>query len=205
MFQSKKIQIHKFHDMQNDGNMYVVLCNNTYFIVDPCVEYREIESLVENKKCAGIFLTHAHYDHFNASQNYIDKNYTFYMHQNAKEKLLSKDGTCAEFFSAAVMPNFENAKIKTVKENDIFEIDDCTLKVVELFGHTNCSIGFLIDNCFFVGDCIFADGNIGRYDLKTGSGFQTRVTLKKLKTLDLYLDIFPGHGNNFVLKNFWNR
>ena len=42
---------------------------------------------------------------------------------------------------------------------DIFEIEECSLKVVELFGHTNCSIGFLIDSCFFVGDCIFAGGN----------------------------------------------
>ena len=103
------------------------------------------------------------------------------------------------------MPDFSKAKIKTVKENDIFEIEECSLKVVELFGHTNCSIGFLIDSCFFVGDCIFTGGNIGRYDLKTGSGFQTRVTLRKLKTFDLYLKVFAGHNETFMLKDFWNR
>lgn len=205
MFQPKNFQIHTFHDTINNGNMYLVLSKNTFFIVDPCVNYKTIRSLIENKKCAGIFLTHAHYDHFNAAQDYIDKNYTFYMHQNAKEKLLNKDGLCTEFFINPVIPNFENAKIKTIKENDIIEIDETPLKVIELFGHTDCSVGFLIDNCFFVGDCVFADGNIGRFDLKTGSGFQTRRTLKKLKTFDLYLDIFPGHGDKFTLKNFWNR
>lgn len=205
MFQSKNFKIQTFVNEETKGNMYLVCFNNSYLIVDPTLPYSTVENLIENKKCVGIFLTHAHYDHFSEAQSYIDQNLTFYMHENAKQKLLENDGTCIEMFENAIMPKFADAKIKTLKENDSLEIEETLLKVVELFGHTNCSIGFLIDDCFFVGDCIFAGGNIGRYDLKTGSGFQTRATLRKLKTLDLYLNIFPGHNETFKLKEFWNR
>ena len=205
MFQSNNFKIEKFTNEKHQGNMYVILFKTAYFIIDPCVNFKQIEQLVENKKCSGVLITHAHYDHFEEAQSYIDKNLTFYMHQNAKTKLLNNENTCSELFENANVCNFEKAKIKTVKQNDIIEIDEAILKIEELFGHTDCSIGVIIENCFFVGDCIFEGGNIGRYDLATGSSFQTRATLRRLRTFDLYLKVFSGHGNNFILKDFWNK
>lgn len=205
IFQTKNFQVVTFYNKTNAGNMYVLLFENKFLIIDPCVDYDSIKNIVKEKKCVGVFLTHAHYDHFEASQDYIDQNFWFYMHANAKEKLLNNDGTCEEMFLNPNKIDWQKANIKTVKENFTFEIEGCTLKVIELLGHTNCSIGFLIDDCFFVGDCIFAGGNIGRYDLKTGSSFQTRATLRKLKNFDIYLNVFPGHGINFMLKDFWNK
>ena len=74
------------------------------------------------------------------------------------------------------------------------------IKVIELFGHTDCSLGFIIDYDIFCGDAIFL-GSIGRTDLYSGNFNEMKKTTKKVKQIKENYTIYPGHGDITTLDN----
>ena len=71
-------------------------------------------------------------------------------------------------------------------------------------GHTEGSVCLQIGNYLFSGDTLLPSG-AGRIDLPGGNGEKLSLTLKMLKSLDSGLQVFPGHGKPFFLKDFWSK
>ncbi|MDX9799894.1 MAG: MBL fold metallo-hydrolase [Spirochaetia bacterium] len=87
----------------------------------------------------------------------------------------------------------------SINENTILTLSDFDIKVIEVPGHSDDSLVFLIRNALFTGDVLSA----GRIGLTHGAVqrklLQTNI-INKLFSLDNDLIIFPGHGSPSTLK-----
>ena len=183
------------------GNMYIIISNDEFLVIDPCVKADVVMPDIKSKKCVGIFLTHAHFDHFCAIESWLGFGKIF-LHQNAYLKLQDATENASALFDLRTSIDLTENQVVFVEENMTVKVGNEKGKVMEFFGHTDCSIALLFDNDFFCGDFIFEGGNIGRYDLPTGSAFLMRNSLRKLKSLDENITVHAGHGKDFLLKDF---
>lgn len=176
---------------EEQTNCYVVSNGIDAIIIDPgdngkkIAKYIEIEEL----KVQGILLTHGHLDHTMAMDMLADKyQCPCYIH---------KADTVFLKYSSSIEGSF------TVKQKVNYYPDKLTLcgleiHIVELPGHTDGSIGIVIDNCIFSGDVIFEDG-IGRYDLYGGNKHDLENSIQFIKdTYEGYI-CYPGHEDNFII------
>lgn len=196
------IKITKKTNPQSFGNMFVVCTKQNFLVIDPCVGFESIKPLVKNKNCVGVFLTHAHFDHFAEIESFLSQGFNIFLSKHAETNMQNPNTNVSLIFGKSFTAKVPKQQLKIVKEGDIIKFENLEAKVLELFGHTNCSIGLVLENHFFCGDFIFEDSNIGRCDLPTGSPLEMRNSLRKLKNLDENTIVHSGHGNDFLLKDF---
>ena len=72
------------------------------------------------------------------------------------------------------------------------------ITVLHTPGHTAGSVCFLIDDCLFSGDTLFA-GTVGRTDLPSGSSGDMLTSAARLAALPGEYKIYPGHGEATTL------
>ena len=85
-----------------------------------------------------------------------------------------------------------------IKDSDVINLNNITIKVITTPGHTNCSVVYQIEDSMFTGDTLFNDG-VGRTDLPTSNTVQLINSLKKLLDNNNQKTIYPGHGNPSTL------
>ncbi len=194
-------KIESFCDEEINANTYLIYNQDTCIVIDPANSVKVLSNFIGDKKVLGIFLTHAHYDHFK-SLNELLKQYDtkVYMHKNALKKLTDIYASCASLFSVKQLDEIDMNKVEILNEFQTKELGNYKLKCLYLPGHSNCSIGYLIDDCLFIGDVLFST-SIGRYDLPTGNYLTLKTSLAKIKTLNPNLKIYPGHNFSFILKD----
>ena len=56
-----------------DTNCYVLEKNNKCIIIDPGDEYNKIKNIIGNKEIVGVIVTHYHFDHIGALNNFDKK------------------------------------------------------------------------------------------------------------------------------------
>ena len=148
----------------------------------------------------GVFLTHAHYDHFKTLDSFLKKyNVNLYIHKNGINKLTDINSSCAFFFSVTSLNNVNAENIIYIKDNDVINLNNIVIKVITTPGHTNCSVVYQIEDSMFTGDTLFNDG-VGRTDLPTSNTVQLINSLKKLLDNNNQKIIYPGHGNPSTLE-----
>lgn len=173
-------------------NTYLVSFDDFSIIIDPTISFDDLP--IEYKdNLKAVLLTHGHYDHFTKIDSYKDHNLSFYMHKDAYNKLKTKEFNCSALFRHGFETDLDKEELIFVKEGTNIEFNNVTISIIELFGHTNCSIGYLIDNNLFSGDAFFK-GSIGRYDLYSSDINESIKTINKIKSLPNYT-IYPGHGD----------
>ena len=184
-------------------NCYGVSDGEKYVIIDPAVSFEIMDNICEGS-IAGILITHGHFDHIESLQSYLDNtNVKVYGHENSLEKLQNAALNCSSYFGEKLFFNCDKRFVKLCNGENI-KLLKKEIKVLKNFGHTNCSISFLIENNMFCGDFIFA-GSIGRTDLPTASSIQMRESLEMIKKLKNNYVIYPGHGPKTTLNNEKNR
>lgn len=190
---------------ESQGNMYIVSEDENYIVIDPCVSSsnKDVEKYIKDKNLLGIFITHGHYDHFEKLNDWLTFNKPVYLHQNAISKLSNSQLNGSAFFYTPISLEIPNDLIRYVDDEDIISLKNISVKVYKFDGHTNCELAFLIENKLFSGDFIFEGGNIGRCDLPTGNFTEMQKSLDKLKNLSENLVVMSGHGNPFILAQFW--
>lgn len=178
------------------SNMYVVTSETGYLIVDPSVSPSEPALKTKlgddfTKKIRGILLTHAHFDH----SFYLDDwanvvSCPYFMSDDDKEILKTPNLNCSSDMFKPL-----SIKTETTDPGDSFTIDGLNISVIRTPGHTPGSVCFLFEEqkVMFTGDTLFA-GSCGRSDLPRGNGKVLMDSLRKLKTLDDDIVIYPGHG-----------
>ncbi|MDD5456063.1 MAG: MBL fold metallo-hydrolase [Candidatus Margulisbacteria bacterium] len=177
----------------------ITTAQNQSIIIDPGAEPDKITSFIEQKKIVPkfILLTHGHYDHIEAI-NVLRQKYQLPVYVSEEDQKLLKP----EIWSLLLGRNFANvsAADHLLKDGDTLELDELTVNVIYTPGHSPGSLSFVIENCVFSGDTLFAGGAVGRTDLWGGSQEQIVNSIKnKLFLLPDDYIIYPGHGNSSTI------
>ncbi|HEY8803799.1 MAG TPA: MBL fold metallo-hydrolase [Clostridium sp.] len=174
-----------------ESNCYIVMDKNTReaFVIDPGGNVDDIVSIIDNlgAKVKYILLTHGHLDHTTGV---------------AELKAVTKAIVCInkkddDLITAGVHlfgPLIHGGADKLLKDGDKITISNLVITCIDTPGHTPGGMSFLINNCAFTGDTLFA-GSIGRTDF-AGGDFDTIINSIKSKLLCLDVDtiVYPGHG-----------
>lgn len=197
------MEIISFCDNYDNANTYLVINGGDALVIDPANNVKILNKYLENKHLVGILLTHAHYDHFKELNNLMKILPTkVYLHPQALIKLKDPNANCSYFFSDEMVIDLKEDERILVEDSKEYQIGNFLVKVLYLPGHTNCSCGYLIEDNLFIGDVLFYN-SIGRYDLPTSSLAATLSTKERIKKLNPNLHIYPGHEQDFILKEHY--
>lgn len=85
--------------------------------------------------------------------------------------------------------------------NKKIKIKNFEFEIIETKGHTSDSVSFYFkkENKMFTGDFLF-QYTIGRTDLETSNYNDIMKNIEKIKKYPKDTEIYPGHGNNTILK-----
>jgi len=184
---------------------YIVSENGKAFVVDPGAEGEKIYNYIQenNLELEFIINTHGHFDHIGANEFLKDKTGAKILaHRQAASKLTSADENLSHSF---LRKNISSPQAdRLLEDGDAVYFDSLELKIIYTPGHSKGGISIFIEseNILFSGDAIFANG-VGRTDLSDSNTEELKESIEnKLLTLDGEIDVFPGHGPRFKLKNF---
>lgn len=177
-------------------NCYLVYNRNTKegFIVDPADQAGMIIEQCRNigiKPCA-VLLTHGHFDHMSAAKEVRDH---FRIPVYAGEKERGLLGDAGMNLSAAWAKAVTMEADIWVKENDIMELADCSIRVIETPGHTPGGVSYYIEEeaVLFSGDTLFCE-SLGRTDFPGSSTAAILHSIReKLFQLPEDTDVYAGH------------
>lgn len=160
-------------------------------VADPGADVEKILKAVEQKKLdiKGILLTHGHYDHTGAIEKIREKyNVPVILHELEADFMHIAEGDRCMYGSG------EGKKYELLKDGDVINCADMSLKVIFTPGHTPGGVCFLSGATCITGDTLFQDG-VGRSDFPGGDGATLQKSIReKLMTLPDDTRIFPGHG-----------
>lgn len=195
------IEINKLIVGQLKCNCYIVSDKNSdeAIIIDPGDDADFIVSKLNTigKDPIKIISTHGHFDH-NMAVYELQKAYNIpYLISKRDISLLKNMPKSAKLFS--------NIDVVKVPEPDGFLHDrqkiifnDCFFKVIGVPGHSPGSIALYNpqEDIVFVGDLLFKDGAIGRYDLSYSNKKDLFKSIYKIIELPENTIIYSGHGEN---------
>jgi glyoxylase-like metal-dependent hydrolase (beta-lactamase superfamily II) len=180
------------------SNCYIVMDENTKeaVVLDPGGDVDDIARAIDTMGASVkyILLTHGHLDHTTGV---------------AELKTITKATVCISKLDDDLItkgehlfgPLIKGGAEKLLKHGDIIRIKNLEITCIETPGHTPGGMCFLVQNCVFTGDTLFA-GSIGRTDF-TGGDFGSIITSIKSKLLTLPGDtiVYPGHEQISTINN----
>lgn len=192
----------------DDGGTSVLYDSGFAFTGDGMVE--KIKSHLGDRKLDYIFLTHSHYDHVLGSlyamkqwpdAKVIASDYAAKIFNKPSAKAVMRDLDKKFAFTCGASPYediIDNLKVDIeVKENDIVKAGNMTFKVVELPGHTKCSIGFyLIEKKLLLSNetlGIYAGNDIILPSFLVGYKM-TLASIEKVEKMDVEHILVPHYG-----------
>jgi len=195
------LQVTTFVNGNWQQNCYVVTnSEGAALLIDPGSQAQDIISLVDRNRWQvhAIVNTHAHFDHVGAVAE-LKEHYKvpFYLHA-ADESLLKR----ANFYRL-VFGTTEPIRIPSVT-HDISDIPETcgigpfTVSWIGTPGHTEGSVGLLLENFLFSGDTLMHNA-VGRTDLPGGNLAQLSASLRKLMTLPGETVVCGGHGKTTTI------
>lgn len=159
----KRINLGGVNSFVISGNDGAILIDTGYY-KDRKKLYKQIKDL----DIKAIFLTHGHVDHIGGAK-YISQKFNVPIAMSSGDldllssNLVRRISAKTLFGKIVKIVSLNNFKKAHYEKFDIdifladcmeFEYGNIRLKVIELPGHTKGSVGFIINNYFFVGDAI---------------------------------------------------
>lgn len=182
-----------------DNNTYVVISNGKAVIVDAAANVQELEKTLDGAVVQGVLLTHAHFDHIANLPEILEHfNTKCYLSQKAPQKFEDVEAN-ASFLSKPFTISVDKSRLVYVKGGDKIDLAGLSFEVLDLPGHTDCGLGFVLDNIVFSGDTMF-NGGYGRTDLKTSSYRDLLLSLKTLMKKYKGYRLLSGHGSEGIIK-----
>jgi len=180
------------------SNCYIVMDENTKeaVVLDPGGDVDDIARTIDSMGASVkyILLTHGHLDHTTGV---------------AELKTITKATVCISKLDDDLItrgehlfgPLIKGGADKLLKQGDTIRIENLEITCIETPGHTPGGMCFLVENCVFTGDTLFA-GSIGRTDF-TGGDFGSIINSIKSKLLTLPGDtiVYPGHQQISTINN----
>lgn len=212
------MQVYRFNNNVVRANMYVIMHNEHYILIDPSVtEGVQINGVVDY-----ILLTHEHYDHICCVNHWKKLTKAKIVASVACQKgLQNPTRNFSRFYKDFCQLQTTMEIIGEVENNDYvcsadllfekeyeFEWEGQDIRLFETPGHSKGSICILINGkILFCGDTLFKN-----FPIATGlpggskSDWET-ITKKKLANLKKDIIVYPGHYDWFILKDYqyWNK
>jgi hydroxyacylglutathione hydrolase len=194
------MKVHYIAGVAYDSNVYlledddpVVVDSGTGMHVDSTLE--EIGRIVPLRSIGRIVLTHSHYDHIGGAEAMAKATGAkLYLHEAEAEPLQAGDMslTVSRMFGKGV----GDIDVEPLEEGQRIRCGSSELEVIHTPGHSPGSIALLDRQAeaALVGDTVFCDGGVGRWDLPGGDLAKLRSSLNRLRTLGLK-SMYPGHGS----------
>lgn len=189
------LQFRRLNGSRIGTNLYLILAKLPAIVdagMRDTIPISEITTLLGGKDLHYIILTHAHHDHTGAAPLLrTETSGRLLMHEIDTTFLGESDwvgasllGERAEYFKVD----------KLLKDEDVIDLGDVTLKVIHSPGHTPGSICLFEpeSKTLFSGDTVFPGGGFGRTDLPGGNVREMIGSLDRLRKLDVKV-LAPGH------------
>jgi glyoxylase-like metal-dependent hydrolase (beta-lactamase superfamily II) len=185
-----------------DENCYLVYDADTKYaaIIDPGENANQIINAIEleNLKPEILINTHGHYDHVIADDKIrLKYKVPLAVHKDDAEMLAESEKNYS--FISGVPVSIKEPEI-LLEDNKEVKLSFITFKVLSTPGHSKGSICLLFGSYLFTGDTLFA-GAIGRTDLWGGNSEELFKSLEKLKEMNPYITVCPGHGSMTTIAN----
>jgi hydroxyacylglutathione hydrolase len=167
-----------FQFMKNYSYLVSDPAEHEAVIVDPAWQMEKVERALAGTpaKLRGVLITHSHYDHIHLASQIAD---TY---------------KCPIWMSAAEISfsGFSSPRLKAI-DSEPWEVGHLRIEPLLTPGHTPGSTCYLIGDCLFSGDVLFAEGCGICVDME--AAYAMFSSLEKLKTrIPLETRIFPGHA-----------
>jgi len=182
-----------------DSNVYlledddpIIVDTGSGMYADTTLE--DISKMVPLKKVERIVLTHSHFDHIGGAEAFQKATGArLFLHE--EEALPMKAGDDSLTVSDMFGSRLNKLDIEPLKSGQRLKCGSSELEVIHSPGHSPGSI-VLYDKSSasaFVGDTVFCDGGVGRWDMPGGDLAQLMKSLRRLGSLGLR-SMYPGHG-----------
>ena len=194
------MKVHYIAGVAYDSNVYLVedeeplvVDTGTGMYVDAVLE--EVSRIVPLKRVGRIVLTHCHYDHMGgaaAIQKATGARILLHEAEQAPLRAGDRSLTVSDMFGRRP----DELDIEPLRGGQRLRLGSSELEVVHTPGHSPGSITLLdrASKSAIVGDTVFCDGGVGRWDLPGGDLAELRASLKLLEQCDLR-NMYPGHGS----------
>lgn len=183
LFEDDNVTAYQLHDhlwlfetkKGYSASIYVLGGNEKTFVIDSGHVVTDLPSIVAkvSKKPQILAITHGHWDHVGS----IDQYDTIYINKN----------------DLNLIPNYKG-KIICIEDGFMFDLGKIHIEVINLFGHTPGSVGFLDleDRWLFTGDAI---GSTYVWMQITPLPLESMMTaIKRIESVkDKFDEIFVGH------------
>ncbi len=161
-------------------------------VIDPSLEcdelFEEIDSKGGNLKY--ILLTHGHFDHVGGVKALRDRYNAQVCISKDEMPLLNNPS-----LNGAALHGLELNEVEVdveLSDNDVLMLGDNEIKFITTPGHTKGSGCYIVNRWIFSGDTLFCQ-SIGRTDFPTSNHSDMLKSLKKLKEIDGFFVVYPGH------------
>lgn len=181
-------------------NCYVLYDEEEAIVIDPCIDYQFLKKRIDNLPITKVLITHGHFDHINKLDTFFNKGISFYMDRRCLEKIADSEKNLSTMTDHPFQFDMNDEIVCLISDGQVIKTLGLELKVIQTFGHTNCSITYIIGNDMFTGDFLFK-GTIGRCDLYSANTYDMMESLKKIRKYRTNYHIYPGHGSDTFLFN----
>lgn len=166
-------------------------------VIDPGADAAtlRLELARMGSSCAGILITHGHYDHLGAVADLAEGTGASVTMPEGERELLER----FRDYAPAAFPGRPYTADSFVEGGETVSVAGIDFECVAIPGHSPAHVGYYADGCLFSGDLLFA-GSVGRVDLP-GADWDT--LLASVRTLAERYDpetvVYPGHGGPTTL------
>jgi glyoxylase-like metal-dependent hydrolase (beta-lactamase superfamily II) len=181
------------------ANCYIIQLEKKVMVIDPGAEAKKIISLMDSKNLKPDFIlnTHGHFDHIGAVKAIQEKyGIEFYIDPGDEEIVTNPVKNGSSIFG---QNNLSLNTYHLIDESVIKFLAGNGIEIINTPGHSPGCIVLKIGENLFTGDLIFR-GSIGRTDLAGGSMHDMKKSLLKIKGMEGFFKIFPGHGQETDLE-----
>ncbi len=188
-----------------ETNSYVFRVDDSCIVIDPGFPKESVELaeylLEKDVKVEYIIATHGHFDHVLGIDSFKERlgyKTVFQIHVNDLNLLSSAGEALERFFNIYIPPPKPD---KFLYGGEKLTLNGVQLEIIHTPGHTRGSICIYIpdEKILFTGDTLFR-GSIGRIDFPESSPDDMVKSLKIISGLDPETRIYPGHGEESILK-----
>lgn len=194
------MKVHYIAGLGYDSNVYllededpIVVDTGTGMYSDATLE--TVSRIVPLRKVGRIVLTHCHYDHMGGAAAFQKATGgRIYLHEVEAVPIMSGDSSLqiSEMFGEKP----RQLDLEPLKTGQKLKCGSTELETLHTPGHSPGSIVLHEPkSCSaVVGDTVFCDGGVSRWDLPGGDLGQLISSLKRLEKLGLK-NMYPGHGS----------
>jgi glyoxylase-like metal-dependent hydrolase (beta-lactamase superfamily II) len=193
------MKVHYIAGVGYDSNVYllqgddpIVVDAGTGMFADTTLE--EMSKVVPLRKVGRIVLTHCHYDHMGGAAK-VQKatGGRIFLHEAEAGPIMAGDTSL--MISDMFGTRAANVDLEPLRSGQKLKLGDEELEVVHSPGHSPGSIVLHEPESAtaVVGDTVFTDGGVGRWDLPGGDLAELISSVRRLQEMQLR-NMYPGHG-----------